>query len=160
MRQVLAMINRVTGDVSFRSGLHISPHRVIESSHEKRPLSLKPWRRHVLGNHASEHGTFEVEALTLDDDRVQLVLLSHQHSFYESGTPEDADRRVFHEGVIASELGGQREFSWGEVICRFDRPLNQDWLVIAYKKQADVPLRDKEVLLHLLAHENVPEDGA
>lgn len=111
----------------------------------------------MLGNHASEHGTFEVEALSLDDDRVQLVLLSHQHPFYEPGTPEDEDRRVFHEGLIGSELAGQREFSWGEVICRFEVTLNQDWLVIAYKQQADVPLRDQEILLHLLAHAKVPE---
>jgi hypothetical protein len=153
------MINRVTGDLSFHSGLHISPHRAIESSYVKRPLSLKPWRRHVLGTHPSEHGAFEVEALSTEDDRIQIVLLSHQHSFYEPGTPEDADRRVFHEGVISSELAGQREFSWGEVTCRFETALNQDWLVIAYKQQADIPLRDKEVLLHLLARENVPENG-
>ena len=153
------MINRVTGDVSFHSGLQISPHRAIESSHQKRNLSLKPWRRHVLGTHPSEHGTFEVEALSTEDERIQIVLLSHQHSFYERDTPEDADRRIFHEGVIGSELAGQREFSWGEVTCRFETALNQDWLVIAYKQQADVPLRDKEVLLHLLVHEKFPESG-
>src|SRR5436305_2976171 len=124
------MINRATGEVSFQSGLHIAPHRPIKSSHQTRSLSLKMWKRHILGNHSSEHGTFEVEALSAEEERIQIVLLAHQHSFYEPGTPEDKERRAFHEGVISKDLTGQREFSWGEVLCRLDVPGNKDWLVV------------------------------
>lgn len=133
------MINRVTGEVSFQSGLHIVPHRAIASPHKSRALSLKGWPRHLLGSHASEHGTFEVEALSKEEERILLVLLSHQHSFYEPNTPGDAERRIFHEGIISKELTGQREFSWGEVLCRFESIFNQDWLVIAYNHGAIFP---------------------
>jgi|SRR5690242_10367307 len=152
------MINRVTGEVSFRTGLHIAPHRAIESSHKTQPLSLKLWKRHILGLHSSEHGTFEVEALSCEQERIQVVLLAHQHSFYESSAPEDAERRAFHEGVIIKDLAGQREFSWGEVLCRLEKSRNKDWLVIAYNRDADVPLQERDVLLCLFAHEKLPDD--
>jgi len=103
----------------------------IESSHATQTLSLKGWKRHILGSHPSEHGAFEVEALSAEQDRVQVVLLAHQHPFYEPGTPEDADRRTFHEGAISSELARQKEFPWGEVVCRLEVACNKDWLVIA-----------------------------
>jgi len=151
------MINRVTGEVSFQSGLHIVPHRAIASPHKTRALSLKGWKRHLLGIHPSEHGAFEVEALSKEADRILLVMLSHQHSFYEPDTPADADRRTFHEGIISQELAGQREFSWGEVTCRFIPTFKRDWLVVAYNRDADIPLPEREVLLRLLAHESIPE---
>jgi hypothetical protein len=153
------MINRVTGEVSFRSGLHIAPHQAIELPHKARSLSLKGWKRHLLGFQSSEHGTFEVEALSTGEDRIHIVLLAHQHSFYERGTPGDAERRAFHEGVISADLGGQREFSWGEVVCRLNSIFNTDWLVVAYNRDADVPLRDREVLLRLFAREEMPEES-
>jgi hypothetical protein len=153
------MINRVTGEISFRSGLHIIPHRAIESSHRTKPLSLKSWKRHILGFHSSEHGKFEVEALSTEEERIQIVLLAHQHSFYESGTPEDAERRAFHEGVISKDLAGQREFSWGEVLCRLEARYNKDWLVVAYDRNAVVPLQDREILLRLFAHEKLPDES-
>jgi len=151
------MINRVTGEVSFRSGLHIVPHRVITLPHRTRTLSLKGWMRHRLDIQPSEHGDFEVEALSRKDHRILLVMLSHEHSFYEPGTPADAERRIFHEGVISAELAGQREFSWGEVICRFESALRRDYIVIAYSRDADIPLADREILLSLFARENMPE---
>jgi hypothetical protein len=114
--------------------------------------------RHVLGFHLSEHGTFEVEALSESEDRVRVVLLSHRHTFYEPTTPDDAERKIFHEGVIHSDLAGQREFSWGEILCRLESASNKDWLVIAYSREAKVPLQSKEVLSHLYAHENMPDD--
>lgn len=80
-----------------------------------------------------------------------------QHSFYERGTPDDAERRAFHEGVIHSDLGGQKEFSWGEVICHLARRTNKDWLIVGYSREARVPLPDTEVLLTLFGHENRPE---
>lgn len=162
------MINRVTGEIDFRSGLRILPHCSIQSLSvgsgaplkvQTQKLSLKNWNRHVLGSHASEHGAFEVEALSVDDDCVHVVLLSHQHPFYESGTPEDTERRAFHDGVVGSDLGGQREFTWGEVLCRLETPANKDWLVVAYNRESRVPLPVKEVLLRLYAHEIIPEEN-
>ena len=150
------MINRVTGEVSFQSGLHIAPQRPILLPHKTQVLSLKNWKRHILGSHPSEHGTFEVEALSSGQDRIQLVLLSHQHPFYERDTPADSDRRIFHEGVISKDLAGQREFSWGEALCRLEVRCNKDWLVIAYNLGADIPLQDRKVFLQLLAHEKTP----
>jgi hypothetical protein len=156
------MINRATGEVSFRSGLHIAPHCLVEGlvvhagtgpKVRTQPLSLKGWNRHVLGTHDSEHGTFEVEALSSAGDRIQIVLLAHQHDFYEPNTPEDADRRAFHDGVIHSDLAGQREFSWGEVLHRLEVRPNKDWLVIAYSHEARIPLPERDILLGLQAHE-------
>src|SRR5882762_8355700 len=135
------MINRTTGEIAFQDGVHMAPHRSIQSlvSDAKVPpeirtrnLSLKGWKRHVLGLHVSEHGTFEVELLSADGDRIQVVLLSHHHNFYEPNTADDAERRTFHEGVIHADLAGQREFSWGEVLCRLESKPNKDWLVVAY----------------------------
>ena len=161
------MINRVTGEIAFRSGLHILPHCSIRSLSldaesslkiETQKLSLKSWKRHVLGLHASEHGMFEVEALSAEDERVYVVLLSHRHPFYEPDTPEDSDRRAFHEGVVSTDLGGQKEFTWGEVVCRLEATANKDWLVVAYHRESGVPLPERTVLLRLCAHENLPDD--
>jgi hypothetical protein len=113
------MINHMTGEVVFQTGFHISPHCSYFSLWHQREgllsiktqqLSLEKWKRHVFGLHASEHGTFELEALSVND-HINVVLLSHSHEFYEPNTPGDAERRVFHEGVISTDLGGQREFS-------------------------------------------------
>ena len=162
------MINRVIGKIDFRSGLRILPHCSIRSLSpdsepslkvETQKLSLKGWKRHVLGFHVSEHGTFEVEALSADDERVHVVLLSHRHHFYEPGTPEDADRRAFHEGMVSSDITGQKEFTWGEVICRLEITSNKGWLVVAYNRESRVPLPQKEVILRLCAHENMPGDN-
>ncbi len=162
------MINRATGEVSFQNGLHILPHRSIQAAVaegpasltiQSRKLSLNGWKRHILGFHPSDHGSFEVEALSAEEDRVYLVLLSHSHTFYEKGTPNDAERRAFHEGVISSDLGGQKEFSWGDVLCRFEPMFNQDWLVIAYSGGAKVPMPERDVILRLYAHEKTPEDN-
>lgn len=156
------MINRVTGEIDFSSGLRIVPHSSLESLRncfgpslkvETHRLSRKDWKRHVLGFHGSEHGSFEVEALSAEDESIHVVLMSHWHPFYEAGTPEDAERRAFHEGIISSDLGGQRELAWGEVICRLERPANKDWLVVAYSRESRVPLPEKEVILHLRALE-------
>lgn len=111
----------------------------------------------MLGSHASEHGSFEVEALSFEDGGIQIVLMAHQHSFYLPDTPEDSERRAFHEGVISTDLAGQREFSWGEVICRLEPKANKDWLVVAYSRDAKVPTPLRDVLLQLRAREILPE---
>ena len=91
------MINRVTGEIDFSNGLRIIPHCSLQSLScgfcpslkiETHDLSHKRWKRHVLGFHASEHGNFEVEALSAEDDCIDVVLLSHWHPFYEVGTPK------------------------------------------------------------------------
>jgi len=163
------MINRVTGEIDFGDGLRIVPHCTVGSlsaAREKtvkvqtQKLTLGDWKRHILGSHPSEHGTFDMEALSADDDCIHVVLLSHQHRFYEAGTPEDAERRAFHEGVVNSDLAGQREFTWGEVICRLETPAKRDWLVVAYNRQPRVPLPEKTVLLRMCAHERLPNPNA
>jgi hypothetical protein len=159
------MIHRTTGEVGFQSGLHIVPHCSIETLVASpeimtriQKLSLKGWKRHVFGFHVSEHGKFEVEALS-SDNRIQVVLLAHQHTFYEPNTPDDAERRTFHEGVISVDLAGQREFSWGEVFHRLERTPNKSWLVIAYSREAKVPLVERELILQMYRHEKTPEDN-
>ena len=156
------MINRVTGEVDFHGGLRIVPHCSVHSlpgtasvplRSRTRKLSLQGWKRHVLGYHASEHGTFEVEALSVDDERIHVVLLAHRHALYEPGTPEDAERRAYHEGVVATDLAGQREFSWGEVVFRLERVPNKSWLVIAYHREASVPLPTAAPRLSMSIHE-------
>ena len=122
-------------------------------------LTIAYWNRHVLGTHLSEHGNFEVEALSADDGCIHVALLAHQHPFYEVGTPEDAERRALHEGVVASDLGGQREFTWGEVICRLEMPAGKNWLVVAYNRQPRVPRPEKTVILRLFAHEKLPGEN-
>ena len=80
------MINRVTGEIDFNSGLHILPHCSLQTLSsdfgpslkvETYKLSHKPWKRHVLGFHGSEHGNFEVEALSAENESIHVVLLSH-----------------------------------------------------------------------------------
>jgi len=159
------MINRVIGEVFFQDNFHIAPHCTIQFSHPTQTLSLRGWNRHILGFHQSEHGRFEVEALSAEQDRVQIVLLAHQRSFYEPGTPATADQRAIHEGVINSDLAGQRKFPWGEVVCRLETACNKDWLVkdwlvIAYNREAHVPLRERKVLSCLFAHEDMPDESA
>ena len=88
-----------------------------------------------------------------------MVLLSHHHSFYQPDTPHDAERRAFHEGVIAKDLMGQKEFDWGEALCRLETSRNKDWLVIAYSRDAKVPLEVKQMLSSLLAHERMSEEN-
>ncbi len=110
------MINRATGEIAFRSGLHIAPHCSLQSLSANvqalpkistQKLSLKGWKRHVLGFHDSEHGTFEVEALSADDDRIHVVVLAHKHPFYEPNTPEDSERRwPFTKGSSVRILPG------------------------------------------------------
>ena len=163
------MINRVTGEVSFRSGLNIQPHCSIRSlfkdqqglqSCSSKNLPLNDWKRYLLGFHDSEHGTFELEVLTHGPERVYVVMLCHQHAFYEPGTAEDSERRAFHEGVTSTDLSGQREFNWGEVRCRFDAKANKDWLVVSYRRELNVPSQLEDVFLSLNRHEIVPKsDG-
>src|SRR5690349_6815539 len=106
------MIIPATGEVSFLDALRITAHTLIErllleqppGSVSTQPLPVQGWNRHLLGKHESEYGMFEVEVVTGNEQRVEGVFISHIHPFYEDDTPEDSERRAFHEGVIATEL--------------------------------------------------------
>jgi len=156
------MISPVSGEVVFSDGLRFSPHEALSASHiqDARSHSLLPipgWTQHRLGIHPSKHGPFEVEAVSDRDSRIQAVLVAHAHSFYRPDTPNDSERRAFHEGVIGSDLLGQREFSWGEAFCRLDPDHNKDWLVIVYTAGPQIPLQRAELLRHLRGHVLVPD---
>jgi hypothetical protein len=155
------MISPVTGEVAFSDGLRFSPHEPlsdgrIRDARSHSQLPIPGWTQHILGIHASEHGFFEVEAVSDRDDRIQAVLVAHSHSFYQPDTPNDSERRAYHESVIGSDLHGQQEFSWGEAFCRLDAEDNKDWLVIVYKVGPQVPLQRVELLRHLREHEHLP----
>jgi hypothetical protein len=81
------------------------------------------------------------------------VLVSHCHPFYEPGTPDDSERRVFHENILATDLQGQKEFPWGHAFCRVDPKENQDWLVLMYLPYSGVPLEQSEAFRTLWAPE-------
>jgi len=151
------MISRSTGEATFQD-LRILPQAVLSSSaiQKSHALPLPGWVQQLLGVHDSEHGSFEVEAVSDPQQRVQMLLLAHSHPFYQLDTPDDAERRAFHEGIIDSDLSGQREFSWGAVLCRLDTKANKDWLVVAYTVGPHVPMHRAEILLHLQARDNSP----
>jgi hypothetical protein len=148
------MISPVTGETSFQD-LRILPQaRLREAgSIRSRELPIPGWSGHRLGSHRSDRGLFDVEVIAGPERRIQVLLVSHIQPFYEAKPPGDAERRAFHEGLIISELAGQREFSWGEVLCRFDAKANKDWLVLAFTPGPHVPAIQPPNLLHLLAHE-------
>ncbi|HWB58024.1 MAG TPA: hypothetical protein VG733_00965 [Chthoniobacteraceae bacterium] len=162
------MITAATGEVGFEKGVRILPHHhfpmllceVVRKEHHRvsgRKLPIAGWYQHELGIHKSNHGDFQVEVVTGSENRVEGVFLSHEHAFYECRTPDDAERRVFHEHVIATELRGQREFSWGHVFCRVDIKANRDWLVIIYNPFSNVPLHAREAYRQLFAREKPPQ---
>ncbi|MDR3403499.1 MAG: hypothetical protein P4L99_13460 [Chthoniobacter sp.] len=99
-----------------------------------------------------------MEVATGLESRVEGVFLCHRHPFYDAATPDDSERRVFHEGVIAADLFGQQEFPWGHVFCRLDRATNRDWLVVIYSPFSSVPLQQREVYRILLSHEATPSE--
>ena len=152
------MISRITGEADFRDGLRILPHAPIPVSftHDSREFIVPGWSGHDFGVHSSDHGAFEVTVVSDSQLRVQLVLLSHFHSFYRRDTPADAERRAFHEGVISTDLGGQREFSWGRVFCRRDPAANKDALILAYALGPQVPHTAEPILRYLEAQEPRP----
>ncbi len=161
------MIAPSTGEVGFADGLCITAHALIvpllaslpAETVSERPLPVAGWRQHRLGEHTSSgFGAFTVQLATSDEQRVEAVFLSHNHSFYLAGTPEDSERRAFHEGVIATDLVGQREFPWGYVFCIFNRDANRSWLAVIYSPFSGVPLQEREVYRALMAHEPTPDE--
>src|SRR5215218_2862323 len=101
------MISPVTGEVVFSDGLHLGPHESLSHSGDIRgeacsysPLPIPGLTHHVIGVHASDHGSFEIEVVSDPESRIQMVFLAHSHPFYLPGTPNDSERRAFHEGIL------------------------------------------------------------
>jgi hypothetical protein len=156
------MISPVTGEVLFSDGVRFSPHDPLSRRHLHHArahvsLPIPGWTQHFLGIHPSDRGSFEIEAVSGPESRIQAVLLAHSHSFYQPDTPNDSERRAFHQGVIAADLCGQREFSWGQAFCRLEPTPNKDWLVVVYSIGPPVPLYHAALLRHLREHEPVPD---
>jgi hypothetical protein len=154
------MISQVNGEVSFQDGLCIGAHShlagistFVVSSHE---VSIPGWSRHPLGIHRSNHGEFDVHAIVGDERRVEALYLSHSHSYYSEETPDDAERRIYHEGVIAADLCGQHEFGWGQIFCRYETIARRDWIWVVYNPFTNVPLRASSIEMILAAHEPLP----
>ncbi|MEP6668588.1 MAG: hypothetical protein ABJF10_05510 [Chthoniobacter sp.] len=162
------MISPVTGEVVFDDGLHFAPHEELTERHirDARSHLLLPipgWTHHVLGTHASSAGPFEVEAVSDRDSRIQVVLLSCATPplpRLPSAAAGTSAHQLYHEIVIALDLFGQREFSWGEVFCRLDPAVRKDWLVIAYASGPHVPLPRARVVPHLHEHAPEPRDNS
>jgi hypothetical protein len=160
------MIAPETGEVAFDDGLWISAHictsrllpTLATGSVNVRSLPIEGWLQHTLGTHSCGFGAFDVEVTTGIERRVEAVFLSHRHSFYDVAAEDDSERRAFHEGVIATDLLGQREFSWGHVFCRLDRKAVRDWLVVIYSPFSAVPLHEREVFHVLFAHEKSEDE--
>jgi hypothetical protein len=156
------MIAPATGEVHFRDGLTIVAHCPIGSlphsprpwSFRKLPASDRKW--HSLGVHPSDHGRFEVEVVSGPDHRVHAVFLAYVHD-PTNRVDKDKDRELergdYHEAVIASDLKGQREFSWGEVGCKLNEMGKKEWLVVAYTQGPHVPTPSTEVIGRLVEHE-------
>lgn len=144
------MIVRATGEILFAKEFSLIPQELFMRRRpvrvlDRQALSVPGWTQHFLGVHASDHGAFEVEVVTDPSKHVQTVLLLHEHRFYRERAAQDSERRAFHEGVLAVDLAGQREFSWGEVFCRLDREAGRDWIVVAYALGPRVPMQVPEV---------------
>ncbi|MEO6847892.1 MAG: hypothetical protein ABI443_09955 [Chthoniobacterales bacterium] len=156
------MITPTTGEIGFADGLSLGPHAQIDGLQvetlKRRAIPVKGWSQVEMGVHPSDQGDFEIEISSGPENRVEAVFLSHSHSFYEAGTPEDGERRVFHDGVIARDLRGQHEFSWGNVFTKLDPKSNRDWIAIIYNRFPSISLSTSEGLDLKGEHESHPED--
>lgn len=154
----IKMIDSHTGDVSFSDGVCIRAHMMFMAhtppKHQSRSLPIPGWQQHTLGFHTSDYGRFEVETTTDSAHHIEAAFLRHIHSFYVPGTTEDSERRIFHEGIIARDLRGQREFDWGHVFCRIDT--GRDWLCLIYSPFTSVPLQTRAFLQSLHEHSPLP----
>ena len=148
------MINRVTGEITFNDGLCLSPQKVLSDSFLSpfgaRSYTLIPSESfHQLYEHQADHGRFTVDVFTDEARRIQSVSLTHQLPSYNRDSGEDAERQAFHEGIVAIDLGGQHEFSWGHIVCR--RVGKTSSLFIYYTPGPHVPLKSPDLLFHLRA---------
>jgi hypothetical protein len=155
------MISHVTGEVAFEDGLRFAPQEELAEGHLRsarshRLIEEAGWSQHVLGVHRSDHGDFEVEAVSDRSCRIQMVLMAHSHPFYQPDTRDDSERRAFHEGVLESDGLAQGSFSWGEVLRRLDPAANRDWIVVVYSLGPHVPRLDPAPLPRLYEYQPKP----
>lgn len=139
------MISRLDGEVSFADGLVIRPHMPSRSlpagTLELAGGSSWGWVMFALGEHPSIYGAFRVEVAcaTADEHPVFLVVLSSVEPFFDTPVEGDRERWIFHEGVLAGELSGQREFAWGEVFCKYSDQDRRNCLNVVYTAGPKVP---------------------
>jgi hypothetical protein len=139
------MISRLDGEVSFADGLVIRPH--MPRRFLPGPLrelvrgSSGEWVLFALGERPSAHGDFQVEVgcATADEHPVFLVVLSSVEPFFDTPVEGDRERWIFHEGVLARELSGQREFAWGEAFCKYSREDRRNYLNVVYTAGPKAP---------------------
>jgi len=154
------MINHVTGEIQFTDGLCLSPDVVLS---RERLVALGATSFgpdfHALHERESDRGRFSIRVGLDGSYRIRAVFLAHQHSSYKRKRPEDAERRAYHEYVIAHDLGGQREFSWGRV-SRYLHPGNTtDYLYVFYTPELRVPSQLTGGGLQLAAYRDEPGKG-
>jgi hypothetical protein len=154
------MIAPATGEVRFHDSLTIVALCPVQFLICERPgttfKKLHTSERKWQGMHPSEHGVFEVEVVSGSDDRVHAVFLAHVDPQQRSRGGE-LERGDLHEQVIAIDLKGQKEFSWGEVGCRLSEAGKKEWLVVAYGKGPPVPRPPEEAIRHLIGQAPVEE---
>lgn len=157
------MISRHDGEVSFSDGLVIRPHMPLwhlpSASRDLAGGSLMGWGMFTLGTHPSQYGDFAVEVAcaTVDQRPVFLVVLVSMNPFFRMPVEKDRERRVFHEGVLARELSGQREFSWGEAFCKYNQEDRRDCLNVVYTAGPKVPSFPGSAAEFLTAEASHPE---
>lgn len=152
------MISRLDGEVSFSDGLVIRPQMPLRdlpaTSRDLAGGSLMGWVMFTLGIHPSKHGDFAVEVAcaTVDERPIFLVVLVSVDPFFQTAVEGDRERWVFHEGVLARELSGQREFSWGEAFCKYNREDRRNCLNVVYTAGPKVPGSALAALPSLVEH--------
>jgi len=155
------MISSLTGEIFFSDGWQVQPQEPVDTGCilASKKLPIPEWQLHDAGVHGSEYGEFEVGVVSGPDGRVSVVTLTHRHPFYEETTKADGERRVYHEGILAKDLKGQREHPWGEAFCRFDAQDHRDRIILAYTRGAHIPQQIAEVLLNLEEHERFEQSS-
>ena len=148
------MLNSITGEIAFQNGLVFVPHAKahFEDFKSQHSLPVNGWMLLGYGTRVSDFGEFEVEAVCDEFLHVHIVVLTHQHHFYNSTTPDDSERLVFHEAVIEKDLLGRKEFAWGTATTETDTASNKSRLVIIYTPSSNVPAKDAVALLSLVEH--------
>jgi hypothetical protein len=138
------MIGAANGEVVFADGLIIRPHGSLKSLPlQPKMLGSSPlgWSYFDAGRHPSEHGEFAVELACSDAEglAVFLVVLWSMNPFFDILSDQDRERAAFHEAVLARDLRGQREFSWGEAFCKYNRQDARNCLNVVYTAGPKVP---------------------
>jgi hypothetical protein len=151
------MIDPRTGALYFTDGFSIGPETLAMALdvYQKVSFTIPGWRRYLLGSHPSEHGEFEVEGIVTSSARLLVVMLRHDHEFYDISSDGDAERQTFHQGVVTKDLAGQYEYNWGVVLLHTAQKENKNSIIIVYTPESAMPLQKRETLKILLEHEQI-----